>query len=300
MAVVTAHLIWGANFVVAKLTLQEVPPMTLAFFRFTLALILLSPFLFTEKRKIKIRSEDLPRIFAVGVLMSAINISFFYFGLTRATAISASSLTLTIPLLSVLFGWWFLREKVYVVNVGGIAIGLLGALLIIRLPSFIVGTTINPQTLLGNILIIFASIAWVAGAVLSKQVLKRYSTLDLTFAIFLVGTLSFLIPAINEYLQNPAWPTHVTYLGILGILFISVLSSVSAYFLFEWSVKKLGVIKADLFQYIEPAVAAVLGILILSEELRASFIIGAVLVGLGAYWATIGKIHHKHHKAHRI
>ena len=52
VAIIVAHTIWGVNFLAAKFALQEFPPMTLAFLRFFLALILLSPFLLTEKRKI--------------------------------------------------------------------------------------------------------------------------------------------------------------------------------------------------------------------------------------------------------
>jgi len=49
IALIIAHLIWGANFVVAKVTLEEFPPMSLAFLRFSIASLLLIPFLLTVK-----------------------------------------------------------------------------------------------------------------------------------------------------------------------------------------------------------------------------------------------------------
>ncbi|MCL4365991.1 DMT family transporter, partial [Patescibacteria group bacterium] len=55
-----AHLIWGANFVVAKVTLQEFPPMSLAFLRFAFASLLLAPFFLAETKKVKIDKKDLP------------------------------------------------------------------------------------------------------------------------------------------------------------------------------------------------------------------------------------------------
>jgi drug/metabolite transporter (DMT)-like permease len=129
--------------------------------------------------------------------------------------------------------------------------------------------------------------------------LKNYSTLTITTFIFLVGAISFLIPALNEYFQNPNWIKNLTYLGIFGIAFITVAASISAYFLFEWGLSKLGVIKADLFQYIEVVVAITLGVLILGEPLRISFILGVILIASGAYLSTLSQIEHKHHKAHR-
>lgn len=299
LAIITAHSIWGIHFVVAKLTLQEIPPMSLAFLRFVLAFILLSPFLILESKKLKIAKEDLPKLIAVGVFMVTLNISFFFEGLTRTTATSASVLTMTVPVLSVLLGWWFLKEKVYVVNLAGLSLGFIGTVLTIGLPLIILGLQSANEILLGNFLIIIASICWVIGAIISKDMLKKYSTLLVTAIIFLVGILTFFIPAVSEYLKNPSWTGQVTYLGLAGLFFIAAASSVSAYFLFEWGLSKLGVIKADLFQYIEPIVATTLAVILLNEKLRFSFVIGALLIALGVYWATLAKESHKHHKAHR-
>lgn len=297
VAIIIAHAIWGVNFIATKFTLQEFPPMTLAFLRFFLALILLSPFLLTEKRKI-IKS-DLPVLIGIGLLMITLNIGFFYEGLKRTTVTTASMLTLIVPILSVLGGWWFLKEKVFVVNLAGIILGFIGTILIIGLPFIILGIQPTTDTMLGNFLIILASICWVAGAILSKGILQKYSTLTLTAVIFAVGMITFIVPALNEYIQNPVWYQKVTILGILGLGFITIASSICAYFLFEWGLSKLGVIKADLFQYLEPLVATTLGVLILGEQLRFSFIIGGVLIALGVYWATLAKDRHRHHKAHR-
>lgn len=298
-AIIAAHFIWGINFIAAKLTLQEIPPMSLAFLRFFLALLLLSPFLITERKNFKLNKEDLPALFSIGALMVTFNIAFFYAGLTRTNVTSAAVLTMVIPVFSVLCGWWFLKEKVYVVNLIGIITGLLGAVAVIGLPLFAVGGQVNSEVLLGDFLIILASISWVIGALLSKQMLKKYSTLTLTSIMFFVGVVTFFFPALGEYAQNPGWISQVTYLGILGLLFIAVASSISAYFLFEWGLGRLGIVKANLFQYIEPVVATSLGVLILNEQIRFSFVIGAALIALGVYWSTLGKDNHKHHKAHR-
>ncbi|MFH0936961.1 MAG: EamA family transporter [Candidatus Daviesbacteria bacterium] len=298
LAVLVAHIIWGSNFVVAKLTLQEIPPMSLAFLRFALAILLLSPFLILEK-KIKIDKNDLPKLLAIGVLMAVLNIAFFYFGLERTTVTSASILTLIIPLISVLGGWWFLKEKIYVVNLAGIIIGFIGALLVFGIPLIILGIKTSSEAIFGNILIILASISWVAGAILSKNMAKKYSTLIITAVVFSVGAIAFLLPALSEFVQNPKWISQVTYIGVLGVLFITIASSISAYFLFEWGLAKIGVIKADLFQYIEPIIAIAMGVLILSESIDFGFVIGGALIALGVYWGTVAKEQHRHHKAHR-
>lgn len=293
LALIFANLVWGASVVVSKITLQEFPPSTLAFLRFALALILLAPFFASSRKKTKIRLKDVPKLLLSGLTLVSFNIFFLYQGLPLTTAINASVLTLVIPILSVMAGWWFLKEKIYWINLLGIVIGLCGTILIIGLPLILFGS-LTASMLLGNVLILFSSISSVTGALISKGLLKRYSSLFMTAVIFLVGTISFAPGAVNEYIQNPLWPSRITFLGILGLLFLAILCSVSAYFLYEYALEKVDVAKANLFQYLEPAVAASLAVPILGERISFSFIIGTCLIVLGIYWGTLGRLEHHH------
>lgn len=283
---------------VAKVTLTEFPPLSLAFLRFALAIIFMLPFLISAKDKLKIKLEDLPRLILIGLTMTSFNITFFYEGLARSTAINASAIDLTIPILSVLAGWWFLKEKIYWINLLGVILGFIGTLVIIGIPLIFVNSSDN---LLGNILLLLSDVFFVTGALISKKMLKKYSSLLITTITFLVGALSFLGPAINDYLKNPDWVFKVSVLGILGLLYITLLSSISAYFLFQWALSKVDLPKATLFQYFGPAVAATLAVPLLQERISFSFIIGTVLMVLGVYWGTLGKfehhqLHYKHHQ----
>lgn len=299
LALLLAHVIWGINFVVAKITLQEIPPMSLALLRFAFASLLLAPFFIAETKKVKIDKVDLPKLIAIGILIITLNIAFFFEGIKRTTAINASVLTLIIPSLSVLFGWWFLKEKIYLVNLAGIGLGLAGAIVILGLPQIFTGGIPLPL-LTGNLLIILAAVSWVLGATFSKKILKKYSALVITAISFLVGTITMLIPALFEYLKNPGWVDQVSILGMLGLTFMVLLSSISAYFLFEWGLANTSLVAANLFQYIEPVIAAALAVIILGEIISSQFITGAACIAIGAYLGTLCKeTHHPHHKAHR-
>ncbi len=282
---------------VAKITLQEFPPMSLAVLRFALASLFIAPFFLAESKKIKIKKQDLPKLVAIGIFAITLNIAFFFEGIKRTSVINASVLTLIIPMLSVLFGWWFLKEKVFLINLLGIAVGFVGALVIIGIPQLITGT-VSPQIILGNILLTLASISWVISAVISKGILAKYPSLVVTAIAFLVGTITMFLPAALEYFENPSWPSQITILGILGLTFMTLLSSISAYFLFEWGLSKTSVAVADLFQYIEPFVATVLAIWILGEQISTTFTIGTVLIAIGVYLGTLAK--EKHHRSSKI
>lgn len=299
VALLISAIIWGFNFVIAKLTLQEIPIMTLSFGRFFLSFLLLTPFIFMlNKKERTIHIKDMPKILLIGLLMITFQIALFYEGLTRTSAINASVLTLIIPILSVVVGWTILKEKLYIINLLGIFIGLLGSLTILGVPLLLVNRFSSTE-LLGNILIILSSLFYVFGSLLSKEMLTKYSTIMFTLTLFFVGAITFLIPAIAENAHNTVWIDHLSVLGVLGFLYVTVFSSVSAFLLFIWGLSKIELSQANLFQYIEPAAAATLAVPLLSERISYSFILGTALIILGVYWGTLGKQHHHHiHNSH--
>ncbi len=301
IALLAAHTIWGGNYVAAKLTLQEIPTMTTGFIRFSLAFLLILPFLLTEKNKTPIALADLPRLVLIGLLMVVLNIALFFEGVSRIPVTNASAITMSGPALSVLFGWLFLKEKIYLFNLFGLIMGLVGALVIIGIPLLLVGLGADSQVLLGNLMIVGSSILWVSGILLAKEMMPKYGILTITTLSFFIGSVCFFIPAVYQYLNDSSWTQHVTALGIMGMAYMVVLSSVSAFFLLDWGLSKLPLGRASIFQYIEPLIATTLGVTLLNERISYSFIVGAIMIGLGVYWGTLGKEkHHRVHKAHRI
>lgn len=301
LALLAAHVIWGANYVVAKITLQEIPAMSLGFLRFGFAALLILPFILTlAPKERRIKFEHLPKLVLAGIFLAAVNITFFYLGLQRTYAIDASALDLSIPLFSVLIGWLVLKEKIFVVNLMGIGLGLAGAITIIGLPLILFGI-VSPTNLFGDLLILLSAVSSVVGMTIIKKLSKNYSPVVITGFVFTVGAVAFLIPAIFEFINNPDWLGRVSILGLLGLIYIILLGSISAYFLLIYGLSKLELSHANLFQFLEPAVAATFAVPLLGERISFSFIIGTCLVVLGVYWGTLGREHHHHliHKVHR-
>lgn len=301
LALLIAHLIWGANFVIAKITLAEFPIMSLAFGRFFLAFLLLIPFLLTlGRQQLAVKLEHLPKLVIVSLLMVTLNIVLFFEGITRTTAINASALSMSNPIISVFIAWLFLKEKIYFINLLGIAFGLVGAFVIIGLHLIFFGSY-SGSDLLGNLLIVLSALSSVVGLILAKDLLKTYPPLLLSTILFGIASISFFIPAVYEYMQNPEWVNKISVIGVLGLFYMALMASVVAYFLLSWAIEKLDIVQASLFEYINPAVTATLAVPFLGERISFSFIIGTCLVVLGVYWGTLGKPQHHHlqQKHHR-
>lgn len=301
LALFIAHFIWGANFVISKIALQEFPVMSLAFLRFFLATLLLLPFFITlESKERKIKLADWPKMVIISILMVGFNIALFYQGLVKTTAIDAATISLSVPLISVIAGWWFLKEKIYAINLFGIILGFVGAITIIGVPLLLFGEIDLKSSLFGNLLILSSSICFVTGAIIAKDLISKYHPLVITTLLFAISAVIFVIPALIDLLQNPNWISNISIFGIFGLSYVTLMSSIAAYFLMITGLEKVEISKANLFQYLEPAIAATLAVPLLYERISYSFIVGTCLVVLGVYWATLGRQqhHHSEHRAH--
>lgn len=304
-AIILVNIIWGATPTIAKLGLREFPTLTLAFSRFFLAYLLLLPFLVTHVEKseqklsfkaFKVKAEDFPKIVGVGILMITLHIFFFFQALQLTTAINVSVLSLSTPIMAVIIGWLFLKEKLYWHNLGGILTSFIGSLVIIGLPMLLLGSW-NIAEVTGNLLIILSGLFFIIGTILSKPLIKKYSILTVLSWSFLIGSLGFLPFAIYEYLVSPMWYSLISIIGLSSLIFLVLLASITAYFLYEWSVTKLGIVKVQIFQYLQPAVSASIALPLLGEQITISFIIGTILIIIGVYFGTLGKydqVHHTH------
>lgn len=275
--------------------------MTLLFFRFFLAFLLLSPFLFMYIKKNGIQKDHIRRLFIAGFFLIVLNNGLGYTGLFLSTAIDASILGLLLPVLSVVIGWLFFKEKILRINLIGILFGLTGGLLIISTP-LIFAELYTSTRLLGNLLIIISGIFVVFGFSLAKELLRLYPPLVQTGLFFGIGALCFLFPAMNDYVQNPTWVEGVDFTTVAGVAYVAILATVAAYLLVIWGLRKAGVTQANLFHYIQPCITASVAIPVLGETISPMFLVSAVLVILGVYWGTVNKESHHHmfHRHHRL
>lgn len=300
LALFLCHVIWAVNTVVAKATMQEVPVMSLLFLRFLIGALLLSPFLINHiKKQNSFPKTHIKTVFFAGLFMIVINNALGYTGLTYTTAINASVLGLFLPLFSVIFGWWLLKEHLYKINLIGLLFGLTGGFVIIGMPIF--SYQAFSQQMLGNILTVLGGIAVVIGFGLSKEMTRIYPPLFLTAVSFSIGAIAFFPAAILDYSKNPGWVASLTTNGILGILYVAVFATAIAYLLTVWALETTKLSQVSLFHYIEPGITAVIAIPFLGESISSAFLIGTIFVVLGVYWGTLGKqVHNHHHKAHHL
>jgi drug/metabolite transporter (DMT)-like permease len=267
-----AAVFWGLSFVSMKsLLISGFPPFTMILIRYLLVCLFLVFFLFFNRDKRKITRKD----YFILVLSGFIGISLYFLfeskGIQFTTASSASIIIAMIPIVSLLVDIIYYKNPVTWIQTLGIVMSFTGVYLII-LPS----THISEGThvIWGNLLMLGACICWVLYSVFSKQLHKRFSNFTITAYQSIFGTI-FLIP--------PALTEKANWIPIYGIswihyLYLALLCSLLSYFLYNYSLRHLGLSTVSVYINLIPVVGVIGGVLILGESVFPVQIIGGCIV----------------------
>lgn len=288
LALVVANIIWGAAAPIFKLSLENIPPFTLAFWRFFLGAFILLPFAW-KHMDLKLKSrKDAVLLFLYGFLGITVNIMFFFWGLQLTYSINSPVISSAQPILTLLFAMFFLREKFYLKKFIGMVLGTVGIIVIVIEPLLLKGVD---GSIIGNIFLVIATFAAVGQTIAGKKIINKYNPWAFTVWAFAIGAASFLPLAAYEFIKIPHLYSMLDWRGYLGVAWGAIFSSAAGYGLFAWGLSKISATDASIFSYVDPVVGTVLGYFLLHEPITGPFIIGSILI-FGGIFVAEGRIHY--------
>jgi len=173
-----------------------------------------------------------------------------------------------------------LKEKLSPRQGLALALATLGALIVVD-PRAV---RLSPDTFWGNLSLVGAAITWALYSVLIRLVTRNLDTLRVSLVAF-VGGLFITVPA-------ALWEWKTIGVGaidgmvIAGILYLGIISTALAMFLWNTAFATLPAGIASLTLFAQPLVGVLLGALLLEERLTALFFLGGVLICAGLWLAT--------------
>lgn len=278
-------LFWGGNAVVGRAVVHDIPPVALAQLRWLGAFVLLLPFAWRSM------SRDLPVIrrhlwLIVGLSFASITVfnTLLYWALQYTTAINASLMQSSGPLLIGLWSFLLFRDPLTGRQVGGIAVSLLGVLVIISGgdPTRLAGLTLNA----GDIAVIIAMVVY---ALFSTLLRKRPPMAPVSFAAVTIGIGAVLLLPLT--LAEYASGARIAQLGAgdVGALgYVIVFPSVLAYLFFNRGVELIGANRAGPFFHLIPLFGTLLAVVFLGERPHLYHGVGALLIVGGVFVASHG------------
>ncbi len=241
------------------------------------AALLWCAFLFKQEKKL-IDKKDVGRFFLCALSGVAINQLLFVKGLSLTYSIHASLLMLTTPILIIIFSSLVLKEKIALVKVAGLAIGITGAIVLVTSKE---QSGVASQAALGDLLIILNAIAYSIYFVLVKPLMKTYDPILITRVIFTMGFF-MMLPFCWQEFADIQWHTF-TPAAYINLGLIVVAGTFLAYLFNVYGIKILGAAMAGTYIYSQPFFAAAIAMLYLGESLTIIKIIAAICIFLGVY-----------------
>ncbi len=274
-------IFWSLSFIWFKVANETFRPITIVFIRLTFSVILLTSYLIIKKKFMKIKKED-RRLFAMLALFEP----FFYFlgesfGLTYVSATVGSVLISTIPVFATIGAWIVFRERLKVINYAGIILSFLGILVfMIRGDG---GMSFNPRGLALLALAVFSAVGY--NLTLSRLV-GSYSPVFIVNVQNTIGALLFLPVFLFTDFRHVI-NTPVSIAAFLPIIELSVFASCGAFILFAFSVRSMGITKANVFTNFIPVFTALFSFIILGDKLTMQNIAGMMIVVAGLLMSQI-------------
>jgi drug/metabolite transporter (DMT)-like permease len=274
IAGIIAAAIWGGMYVVSKVVLEVVPPFTLLTMRLVLGALTLIPFLI-KKGGLNLTRLQLLNVLGIGFIGYGISLGFQFVGTKLSTAANGALVTSATPAFVLLFAAVILGEKISRLRLVALGLASLGVLIVIDPQT----ARLSPGLFWGNLSLVLAALTWALYSVLIRKATRGMDVLPVSFYSFLGGLL-LTIPAMGVEFQVTGVGSMT--MGVLvGILYLGVISTGLAMYLWNLAFTKLEAGIASLTFFAQPVVGAGLGALLLGEQLGFLFLVGAVLIAAG-------------------
>ncbi len=268
-----ASAIWGGMYAVSKVVLETVPPFTLLSARLVLGALCLALFLPTTGFRLP-SGAALPVLWA-GFVGYGLSVGLQFVGTSLSTAANAALVTASSPVFIFFFAYWLLKERIAVRGVVALGLAMAGLVIVVDPSQAVLGK----QMFWGNLALLGAAITWGLHSVLVKQASGKSDLLLLSFWALLAG-LILSIPMSALELWHAGFPT-VTWGTLAGVLYVGIVSTALAMYLWNLSLKLLPASQVSLLLFAQPVVGSLLGAFVLGEELGVGFAAGAALIGAG-------------------
>jgi drug/metabolite transporter (DMT)-like permease len=273
------YLVWGSTFLAIRLGVRELPPLLFAGGRFLLAGLLLTLLARWFGDRWPKGAREWRYMLLFSLLMIAVSNGTSSVALqhipSNEGALLAAGSALWIAFFASLGPQGHRLSPVAIV---GLLLGLLGVVLVVW-PSARAGDAAAAEELAGHFgwqsLVLLGSLSWSIGTVLYRNARLGIGPFAFNAVLMLAGG-GWLVLAGTVHGELPRWHWHPG--GLLALVYLAVFGSALAYTAYSWLLQHSSAARVGTFAFVNPAVAAVLGWVVLGERLSATQLAGMAIV----------------------
>ncbi len=281
ISIVFSMAFFAFSYVWFKIANQAYRPLTIVFFRLATSIVVLSLFLYLTKRFEKIRKEDRIYFFFIALFEPFLYFIFESHGLTLVSSTVASVLIATIPVFTAIGALVFFREKLNRLNYVGVIISFTGILIFI-----VTGESNLSFDIRGIILMLCAVLCATGYSLILRRLANNYRPVYIVNVQNIIGFILFLpvfLLSEGRYIPDMVFDPEAA----LAVAQLAIFASCGAFILFGYTVRIIGVTRANLFANIIPVLTAVFAYYSIGEIITIEKFTGIIIMITGLYIAQI-------------
>jgi drug/metabolite transporter (DMT)-like permease len=272
----------ASNLVVARGGVEFVPPISLAFWRWTVVFFILLPFTYlTLKKNFNVIKKEYRKLFFLGATGCGICGAFPFLAGQTTTVINMGIIYTSSPVFIILISYFFFHEKININKIIGLIACLVGVFVIIIKGNL--DLLINLKFTIGDLWMLAAAIGWALYSIYLFYWKSKLKIFDRFAMISFFGALSLLPFYICEELFYKQ--TIFAQEFYLWVIFAAISPGIIAFTLYTIAQKKLGASLTGFTLYVFTVYGAIYGYFLFNEKLENYHIVGTILVFFGVYLA---------------
>ena len=272
----TTFFLWGSMYVVSKIALRTVPPVTLLALRYLVSVPSLYLLLRMRKAIKPVEKKDRPILFSIGFLGYFFSFCLQMLGIARLSGSVSSLLGAMNPIFIPILAAIFLKEKITWAKIASVVVSMIGVVTIVG-----IGGTVD----IAGALFMLASVSlWSATSIIIRRVSGRYDPMQIAMT-----ATGFALPftAVWALIELRTETLTLPLPSLLAVLYMGIIGTALAHTLWNTCLKRMDASFCSMFYPLQPLVSSILGVIFLHEAITPNFVIGGLIVSCGIVAAVL-------------
>lgn len=271
-----AFVLWGSQYVISKIALRTVPPVTLLALRYLVSVPALFIVLRLRHALTPVKKGDWPILFAIGFTGYFASFCLQMLGINRLTGSVSSLLGAMNPIFIPILAAFFLHERITPAKIACVALSMAGVVVIVGVDG-----TVDAS---GALLMLASVFLWSTASIIIRRVSGRYDPMQIALIAILCA-----LPFTGGWslIELQSAPCSFTLESMLAVLYMGVLGTAVTHSLWNYSLRVMDASFCSMFYPMQPLVSSILGVLFLHEAVTPGFVIGALMICCGIVAAVI-------------
>jgi drug/metabolite transporter (DMT)-like permease len=272
-ALAVVYVVWGSTYLGIKVAVETIPPLLSGGMRFTAAALILGTVLLLRRgaASFKMSAREFGGAALVGLLLLSAGNGMVAVAEQHISSGFAALLVASVPLWLILFRT-AVRDRPHTMTLAGVLVGFAG----------VAGLSLDGGASgsgTGVVIILLASVSWTIGSFISGRIPMPKDPFTASAVEMAVGGAGLLLGglAVGERLD----PATVSGRSLIAVTYLVLVGSLVAYTSYIWLLGNAPISLVSTYAYVNPAVAVLLGMVVLGEQVTVGMLIAGVVIVTG-------------------